>query len=196
MKKTNFKSVMAIVAIVVMGVSMSAMMTSCKKSSSSTSSPTTMTLYDTLGGSVMVKDPTSTSGAMVEQGYLNLRSVVDSAIFVIAADPKLNTKFFSVLLGEVGSGNLSGFTRLSTNLTNFFAVATGAKDYTYTGLSMKNAHNPATNPRMGALADSTDFNNFVGDVATGAIQCGVSTDLIDNHIAPIIFSVEGQVVQK
>ena len=154
------------------------------------------TLYDTLGGPTMVKDPTSASGAMVQQGYLNLRSVVDSAIFVIAADPKLNTKFFSVLLGEVGGGNLSGFTKLSNNLTNFFAVATGATDYTYTGLSMTAAHNPATNPRMGAKADSTDFNNFVGDVAKGAIQNGVSTDLINNHIAPIIFSVEGQVVQK
>jgi hypothetical protein len=194
MKKTNFKSVMAILAIVVAAISMSSMMTSCKKSSSS-STPATMTLYDTLGGSVMVKDPTSTSGAMIEQGYLNLRSVVDSAIFVIAVDTALNTKFFGVLLGEVGSGNLTGYERLSTNLTNFFAVATGAKDYTYTGLSMTNAHNPATNPRMGALADSANFNQFVGDVATGAIQNGVSTSLIDNHIAPIIFSVEGQVVQ-
>jgi len=190
MKKTNFKSVMAIVAIVVAAVSMSSMMTSCKKSSSSTPP----TLYDTLGGTTLVKD-TGTSGAMIEKGYYNLRSVVDSAIFVIAADTALNTKFFSVLLGEVGSGNLSGYERLSTNLTNFFAVATGAKDYTYTGLSMTAAHNPATNPRMGALADSANFNQFVGDVAQGAIQNGVSTTLIDGSIAPIIYSVEGQVVQ-
>ena len=194
MKKTNFKTVMAIVAIVFASISVS-FLTSCKKSSTS-STPTTMTLYDSLGGSVMVKDPTSTSGAMIETGRLALRSVVDSTIFVIAADDSLNTKFFSVLLGEVGSGNLSGFEALSGHLTDFFCVATGSKDYSYTGLSMTNAHNPATNPRMGAKASATDFNRFVGDLVIGAAQNKVPTDLLDNHIGPLVYTVESQVVQK
>jgi hypothetical protein len=192
MKKTSMKTVMAIMAIVGM-IGAVSLVSSCKKSSSSAAP----TLYDTLGGTKLVADPTSTTaGAMIEQGRLNLHYVVDSTIFVIAADTALNKEFFSVLVGEVGASNFSGFTKLSKNLTDFFCVATGAKDYQYTGLSMTNAHNPATNPRMGAKADSTDFNQFVGDLAKGATKNGVSTDLIDNHIAPIVYSVEGQVVQK
>ncbi len=57
--------------------------------------------------------------------------MVDSAIFIIAADPAING-YFKVLLTEVGNGNLSGYQKLSANLSNFVAVATGAKDYTYT----------------------------------------------------------------
>ena len=190
MKKTSFKSVMALVAVVVMGVSMSLTMTSCSKSSSSTP-----TLYDSLGGTKLVADPTSTSGATIETGRLGLRSVVDSTIFVIAADPELNNKFFSVLLGEVGSGNLSGFTELSKNLTDFFSVATGAKDYKYTGMDMVTAHNPATNARMGTKASSADFDQFVNDLVKGAQQNKVPSNLIAS-VGTLVYTLKSQVVQK
>lgn len=75
------------------------------------------TLYGSLGGTTMVTDPANNSTKM-EQGRLGIRSVVDSTIFVIAADPKLNG-FFKVLLAEVTAGNTSGFAALSKDLTDF-----------------------------------------------------------------------------
>ena len=131
---------------------------SCKKSDSTV----TMTLYDSLGGTAMVADPAA-SGTMIEKGRLGLRSVVDSTIFVIAADTALNNKFFAVLLSEVGASNLTGFNTLSKNLTDFFCVATGAKNFTYGGKTMVAAHDPSQNSRMGTKASSADFDQFVTD---------------------------------
>ena len=162
---------------------------SCKKSSSS--SP--MTLYDSLGGSTMVNDPAN-SGSTVEKGYLGIRTIVDSAIFIIAADTQIN-KYFTVLIGEVTSGNTSGYQKLSTNLTTFLAVATGAKDYTYTGLTMSAAHNPTTNPRISETVDSSDFNEFIADVAKSATNNGLSADLL-GRVGTVMYTVEGQVVQR
>jgi hypothetical protein len=162
---------------------------SCKKSSSS--SP--MTLYDSLGGSAMVNDPAN-PGTNVEKGYLGIRTIVDSAVFIIAADTQIN-KYFTVLIGEVSSGNTSGFQKLSTNLSTFLAVATGAKDYTYTGLSMSAAHNPTTNPRISETVDSADFNEFIADVAKSATNNGLPADLL-SRVGTIMYTVEGQVVQR
>jgi hypothetical protein len=166
---------------------------SCSSKSSSTVTPVKATLYDTLGGSTLVADPAN-SGKMIEKGRLAIRSVIDSTIFVIAGDSKINGHF-TVLLGEVGKGNLTGFTELSDNLTTFVAVGTGAKDYTYTGLSMSAAHNPATNPRMNGKATSADFDAFVSDVVTGATQNGVPTNIIGS-LGKIIVSLKAQVVQQ
>jgi len=166
--------------------------TSCNKNDSD--GVTKMTLYDSLGGTAMVADPAN-SGKMIEKGRLGIRSVVDSTIFVIAADPALNSKFFSVLLGEVGSGNLTGFTALSNNLTDFFCVATGAKNFTYSGKNMVAAHDPAQNSRMGTKASSADFDQFVTDLAAGAKKCGLSDQLI-GQVGALVYTVEPQVVQK
>ena len=68
----------------------------------------------------MVQDPTASAGTMIEAGRLGIRSVVDSAIFVIAADDSINN-YFNVLLAEVTAGDLSGFQELSKNLTDFFS---------------------------------------------------------------------------
>src|SRR5690349_22307675 len=106
-----------------LGIVLSLAQTSCKKDDDKPVTPVTMTLYDSLGGTAMVQDPSNTS-QMIEKGRLGIRSVVDSTIFVIAADPQLNG-FFPVLLAEVGANNMSGFTALSKNLTDFFCVATG-----------------------------------------------------------------------
>ncbi len=127
-----------LIGIVVIG----SFMGSCSKSSS----PAKPTLYDSLGGTAMVTDPAN-SGAKIEAGRLGIRSVIDSTIFVIAGDSKINS-YFMVLLAEVGASNFTGFTALSKNLTDFVCVGTGAKDFSYTGKSMTDAHNPATNSRI------------------------------------------------
>ena len=182
------KKTLALALILGLGVT-AFLMPSCSKSSS----PAKQTLYDSLGGTTMVADPAN-SGAMIEKGRLGLRSVVDSAIYVIAGDSKINS-YFMVLLSEVTAGNTSGFTALSKNLTDFFCVATGAKNFSYSGKSMTDAHNPATNSRMNGKADSADFDQFVADVVVAAKKNGLSDQLI-GQVGTVIYSVESQVVQK
>lgn len=168
---------------------------SCKKSDNASTPPTTKTLYDTLGGTTMVKDPTSTSGGMIEKGRLALRSVVDSSIFVIAGDPAINGHF-TVLLAEVTNGNTSGFAALSKNLTDFFCIATGSTTNTYGGKSMKAAHDPAQNSRMNGKASNSDFDAFITDVVAGAKKNGVTDPVIIGRLGTIINSVRGAVVQQ
>jgi hypothetical protein len=166
-------------------------MPSCKKKDNP--QPVTMTLYDSLGGTEMVADP-SNSGQMIEKGRLGIRSVVDSTIFVIAADPELNV-FFPTLLSEVTAGNLSGFSALSKNLTDFFCVATGAKNFTYNGKSMIAAHDPSQNPRMNGKADAADFDKFVADLVVGAKKVGLSDQLI-GRVGALVNTTKSDVVQK
>ena len=165
---------------------------SCDKNNDS--NPTTLTLYDSLGGTAMVQDPTASAGTMIETGRLGIRSVVDSTIFVIAADNKINN-YFSVLLSEVTAGDLSGFQELSKNLTDFFCVATGAKNFTYTGLSMVAAHDPSTNPRISEKVDSGDFDEFITDLGMGATKNALPDYLI-TRVAAVASSVKGDVVQR
>lgn len=166
----------------------------CKKSDSmvKTNAPT---LYDSLGGSTMVADPAN-SGQMVEKGRLLIRNIIDSTIFVIAGDTALNGHF-TTLLAEVGSGNLSGFMALSKNLTDFVAVGTGAKNFSYGGKSMVPAHDPAQNSRMNAKADNGDFNAFEVDLFAGANKAGVPSNtpaLVS--VGKIVESLRTQVVQQ
>ena len=79
--------------------------TSCKKNEDTVVAPT---LYDSLGGTAMVADP---RGGTIETGRLGIRKVVDSTIFVIAFDNKINN-FFSTLLAE--------YTATPSNTTGFF----------------------------------------------------------------------------
>ena len=165
---------------------------SCDKNNDS-SPTTTLTLYDSLGGTAMVQDPANPSG-MIEAGRLGIRSVVDSAIFVIAADSKING-YFAVLLSEVSMNDLSGFQELSKNLTDFFCVATGAKNFTYSGLSMVDAHDPATNPRINNKVDSEDFDAFIVDLGIAAGKNNLP-DYLTARVAEVASSVEGDVVQR
>ena len=164
--------------------------TSCSKHSSSPSMPT---LYDSLGGTTMVNDPVN-PGTQIEKGYLGIRTVVDSAIFIIAGDTAINS-YFKVLITEVTNGNTSGYQKLSANLSNFVAVATGAKDYKYTGLSMNAAHNPASNSRINGVVMSDDFDEFVKDVAASANKNGVPSNLITS-LGNLLYSVESQVINQ
>ncbi|MBS1659565.1 MAG: group 1 truncated hemoglobin [Bacteroidetes bacterium] len=164
---------------------------SCSKNHDST--PATMTLYDTLGGTTMVNDPAH-SGTNIEKGRLGLRTVVDSAIFIIAADSKING-YFTVLLKEVGMGNLSGFQALSKNLTDFLCVATGAKNFSYGGKNMKDAHNPTGNSRMTGTVNSADFDQFVVDVAASAKKNGLSDPIIA-RVGALLNTLKTTVVQR
>lgn len=153
-------------------------------------------LYNRLGGESMVLDPNNT-GSMIEQGRLTLRSVVDSTIFVIAGDSAFLNKFFPVLVDELGNSDFSGLQALSASLTDFFCLATGSQNTTYTGLDMEKAHNPATNPRMGALSDDADYDKFIGFVVEGAKQNGVpSTDPRVADLGKLLETLRTTIVQK
>lgn len=168
--------------------------TSCKDDEK-TVTPTTPTLYEKLGGTTMVADPAN-SGQMIEQGRLGLRSVVDSTIFIIAGDNELNP-YFAVLLSEVGSGNVTGFTSLSKNLTDFFCVATGAKNFAYNGIaSMVAAHDPAQNNRMAMKANNASYDRFIADVVAGAAQNGVTDQAIVSELGAILESLRTTIVQR
>lgn len=182
-----------IVSIIALGFS-SVAFQSCKKKDNP-APPTPPTLYDSLGGTTMVSDPAN-PGQQIEKGRLLIRSIADSAIFVIAADTAINGHF-TTLIGEVESGNLSGYQALSKNLTDFIAVATGAKDYQYTGMNMVDTHNPATNPRMNGKADNGDMDAFEKDLFIGAAQAGVpaSTPALIS-VGKLVESLRSQVVQQ
>jgi hypothetical protein len=166
---------------------------SCKKDSNNT--PAKPTLYDSLGGTTMTADP-GNAGKTIEKGRLLIRNIIDSTIFVIAGDNKINGHF-TVLLSEVQAGNLSGFQALSKNLTDFVAVGTGAKNFTYTGDNMKVAHDPAQNPRMNGKASDADFTQFEVDLVAGANKAGVpSNNPALQSVARIVESLRSVVVQQ
>lgn len=151
-----------------------------------------MTLYQKLGGSTEVADPAN-EGALIEQGRLGLRSVVDSTIFVIAGDDRL-TPYFEALLTEVGDNDLTGFAALSMSLTDFFAAATGSENISYSGLNMVDAHDPSVNPRMGLPADDAAFDAFIEDVVEGAVQNQVPEEII-LELGELMETLRGAVVQ-
>jgi hypothetical protein len=188
MKKLTTLSFLSLFALVV-----TTTIISCKKSDDVVPAVTTLTLYDSLGGTTMVADPKN-SGMMIEKGRLGIRSVVDSTIFVIAADTRING-YFQTLLTEVGAGNLSGFTALSKTLTDFLCVGTGAKNFTYGGKSMVAAHDPAQNSRMKGKADNAAMDAFIGDVVIGANKNALPGYLI-TRVGAVLESLRTQVVQR
>ena len=151
------------------------------------------TLYEKLGGNELVPDP-NMPGEMIQTGRLGLRSVVDSSIFVIAANPILSP-YFRTLLMEVGNGNLSNFAILSENLTDFFCLASGSEDYTYEGLDMVSAHDPSQNPRMEQASDDTAYDAFIGAVVIGAQQNNVPEELI-TEVGALLESLRSDIVQR
>jgi len=151
------------------------------------------TLYQKLGGTNMVADPAN-PGQMIEQGRLGLRSVVDSTIFVIVGEGRI-LEYFTPLLAEVGAGNTTGLAALSKSLTDFFCVGTGATNFTYTGLDMVAAHDPARNPRMALKADNASMDIFIESVVKGAQQNNVPTNLI-GEVGVILESLRPAIVQR
>jgi hypothetical protein len=165
---------------------------SCKKNPSITGH----TLYDSLGGTALVLDPLD-SGQMIETGYLALRTISANALSYMIKDSLIDSLYFSNLISDLNQGDTSTFLKLTVNVTNYLAVATGAQNtaYAYHGLSMSDAHNPALNPRMTTKVDSASFDAFVHDVALSCTAYGISNQLI-SRIGTLLYSVEGQVVQK
>ena len=153
-----------------------------------------LTLYDKLGGDEMVADP---AGGMIEEGRLSLRSVVDSAIFIIAADPQMQP-FFDVLLSEIGASDFTGLSTLSENLTDFFCEESGATNpaYAYSGLNMVDAHDPGQNSRMGEKAGDSDFDKFKNHIVAGAAQSGITDAAIVGQLEALIEASRSDVVQK
>jgi hypothetical protein len=151
------------------------------------------TLYEKLGGNRMVSDPRNPS-QMIEQGRLGLRSVVDSTIFVIAADPNLQP-YFAPLLAEVTAGNTTNLAVLSRSLTDFFSVATGSATATYSGMNMRDAHDPARNPRMALKADNKSYDDFIAAVVKGAQQNNVPSELI-GEVGALIETLRTTIVQR
>jgi hypothetical protein len=197
----------SIIAIAVCFMACTAILSSCKKDKTKEEemeTPVTPTpsLYERVGGTTMVSDPSSTSNPkqMIEKGRLTLRAVVDSSIFVIAGDTAM-TKYFGKLLSEVGAGNLTGFAALSKNFTDFMCAATGSTNaaYAYTGKSMKAAHDPASNSRMGLKVNAADFDKFVGDIGKGLAKNGVTSannkQLVDDLVA-LLYTTKGDIVQR
>lgn len=182
-------------------ITASFMYSSCSKDETTkTVTPTpSLSLYERVGGTTMVNDPAN-SGKMIEAGRLTLRAVVDSSIFVIAADQQM-AKYFPVLFAELGMSNTSGLTALSKNFTDFMCTATGSKNtsYAYTGKSMKAAHDPAQHNRIAQKIDKADFDKFVGDIGTGLAQNGVTSAnnkaLVDDLVA-LLYTTQGDIVQK
>ena len=185
--KTRILSILTIVSL---------MFIACEKdeddNDNMTSNPEP-TLYERLGGETMVEDPIN-PGEMIEQGRLGLRSVVDSTIFVIAGDNRLQP-YFATLLAEVGNNDLTGFQTLSKDLTDFFCEATGAENFEYTGMDMVSAHDPDQNDRMALKADNASYDAFIEDVVIGAQKNGVPNDIIVD-VGELLETLRDPIVQR
>jgi len=140
----------------------------------------------------MVNDPAA-PGKMIEKGRLGIRSVIDSTIFVIAADSRINGHF-TVLLSEVTKGNLIRLYDLAITLPLLLPVVQVLKIIRYR-LSMTDAHDPAKNSRMNGKASSADFDAFVDDLVKGANKNGLPANLLGS-IGKIVVSLKAQVSSK
>lgn len=165
-------------------------------------------LYDTLGwfiqgaqgpvarqGTKMIDDKDN-PGQKIQAGRLAIRTVVNKALSLIAADPKL-AEYFPTLLNEVGSGNTTGLSKLLNTFTDFVQQAISDQQV-YHGKSMKDAHSHATNSRFGSqevpVADSADFDQFVSDIASAAQSLDVPGSVI-SQLGELLYTTEGDVVQ-
>lgn len=184
--------------------------TSCSKDDKNTMPPpvvSTSALYDTLGwfiqgaqgpvagnGIKMVPDPDN-PGQMIQAGRLAIRTVVNKALMVIAADESINI-YFPTLLGELGANNTTGYSHLLGTFTDFVQQAVSGQQV-YTGLSMKAAHNNATYGRFGSTAhptsNSADFDKFIGDVVIAAQSLSVPNSVI-GQLGVLLTSVKGDIV--
>ena len=160
-------------------------------------------IYARLGGTTMVADPDN-PGQMIEQGRLSYRKVVNSTVGLIVADVQSNASgnlgaHFAPVLAEVGAGNTTNLAILVDNLTDFFSFNTGGTNpvNTYSGLNMVDAHNPATNPRMGVKATNANYDKFVGYVGAATIENGVPANSeLFNDVVAVLESLRSPIVQQ
>ncbi|EIM76774.1 hypothetical protein A3SI_08666 [Nitritalea halalkaliphila LW7] len=151
-----------------------------------------------LGGTTLVPDPDN-PGQQIQQGFLNLRTVVTNTVLTIATneggvyDDLL--PYFSVLLNEVARDDFSGFAQLVDDFTIFLAEATGGP-FTYTGLDMEAAHDPQRNPRMDGLINNADYDLFIQAVVEGAAQAGITSSDVIGPVGELLESVREPIVQR
>ncbi len=193
-------SKLALCALVLGG----ALFTSCSKSSDST--PATPSIYTRLGGTTLVDDPDNSDPTVkIEAGRLSYRKVVISTIGLIVADIQPTPAsgnlgaHFATLLSEYNAGNTTNLAELVDNLTDFFSYNTGGTNAVnaYTGLSMADAHNPATNPRMGVKANAANYTKFEGYVGAAAVANGVAANTqLYTDIVAVLESLRPTIVQQ
>ncbi|MEO0060344.1 MAG: hypothetical protein RLZZ312_1991 [Bacteroidota bacterium] len=193
----NF-SKFALSAILVAGFAF----TSCSKDDEPTP-VVKASIYDRLGGSVMVQDPDAAAGVMIEKGRLSYRTVVNKTIGKIVADITANnagnlSSHFAPILAETGATQQASVAALSDSLTDFFSFNTGGTNAvnTYTGRTMAAAHNPAMYARMGAKSSNTHYDRFVGFVGASANEAGVASNTeLYTDIVAVLQSLRGAIVQ-
>lgn len=181
----------------------------CKKNNNPTPPLATTPLYDTLGwfiqggtgmvegnGTKMIADPDN-PGIKVQAGRLAIRTVVNTALPIIAADPQLSV-YFPTLLAELGAGNKTGYADLLENFTDFVQQGVSGQKV-YRGKSMVAVHNHASYDRFGDAAhptsDSSDFDQFVGDIVVAAQSLKVPGSVIA-QLGTLLYSTEGDIVQN
>lgn len=204
--KKIFKSIIPFLIIIAGIAFISMATTSCKKDNNENTLATTP-LYDTLGwfiqgaqgnvagnGTKMIDDPDN-PGQKIQAGRLAIRTVVNQAIMVIAADTALNV-YFPTLLSEVTAGNTTGYAHLLETFTDFVQQAVSGQQI-YKGLSMTAAHTHATFSRFGDEAHSTsgedDFNRFIGDVGQAATSLNVPPS-VTGQLAALLETTKADIV--
>lgn len=209
-QKKSGKAKISILLVLFLGVFIS--FTSCKKDNGDNpDNPPALAstpLYDTLGwfiqggqgevkgsGTAMIADPDN-PGVKIQAGRLAIRTVVKSALSVIASDTSLAV-YFPTLLNEVGAGNTTGLANLLGSFTDFVQQAVSGQKV-YKGKTMLAAHNHATYSRFGSaahpVADEGDFNQFINDVVIAAQSLHVPNSVI-GQLGVLLTSVKGDVVQ-
>jgi hypothetical protein len=163
---------------------------SCHKSSGGGGGKT---LYDSLGGTVLVTDPLN-FGQTVEQGYLTIRTIVDTTLLTIQVDTLINNYFSIMVTEDTLHQAPTEFDKLRLNISNFLAAAAGSEHYTYSGPGLFSAHNPDSNANMPKPVDSASFNQFAYDLGRGAADYKLSAQLI-SQLGHLLYRYEGQVVQ-
>lgn len=177
--------------------------TSCSDDDETQAVPEKPSIYARLGGTTMVADPDN-PGQMIEQGRLSYRKVVNSTVGLIVADVQSGASgnlgaHFAPVLAEVGAGNTTNLAILVDNLTDFFSFNTGGTNAvnTYSGLDMVNAHNPATNPRMGVKSTNANYDKFEGYVGAAAVANGVPANSeLYNDVVAVLESLRAPIVQQ
>lgn len=187
-------------ALIALFLGLGSLFVSCS-SDDDNSTTAELSLYEKLGGFTKVADPNNPS-AMIEQGRLSYRSVVDSTITLIVADIVSGANgnlgaHFAPVVGEVLSGNSTNVAVLSKNLTDFFSANTGGgSTNTYSGLNMVDAHNPATNPRMGVKSTNANYDKFIGYVGAAAGLNGVTDPMLIGEVVTVLESLRAPIVQE
>ncbi len=187
-------------ALIALFLGLGSLFVSCS-SDDDNSTPAELSLYEKLGGFTKVADPNNPA-TMIEQGRLSYRSVVDSTITLIVADIVSGANgnlgaHFAPIVGEVLSGNSTNVAVLSKNLTDFFSANTGGgATNTYSGLNMVDAHNPATNPRMGVKSTNANYDKFIGYVGAAAGLNGVTDPTLIGEVVTVLESLRAPIVQE